>query len=128
MSDFNSTHNRVVWFDIPVADLARAQAFYSAVLGIDVQRTQFDGFDFCVLAHDTGNGGCLVPDKEAISATGGILVYLNVDGRIRDACAHVERSGGRIVEPVHAIGPHGFRSLVIDCEGNRVALHSTVDA
>ena len=28
MSDLNSLHNRAVWFDIPVADLDRAAAFY----------------------------------------------------------------------------------------------------
>lgn len=128
MSDFNSRNNRVVWFDIPVADLERAQVFYAAVLGIKVHREQFDGYSFCVFDHGEGNGGCLVPAKDAISATAGILVYLNVDGRIRDACAQVERHHGRIVEAIHPIGPHGFRALMVDCEGNRVALHSTTDA
>jgi len=30
MSDMNSLHNRAVWFDIPVANLDRASAFYAA--------------------------------------------------------------------------------------------------
>jgi predicted enzyme related to lactoylglutathione lyase len=34
VSDFNSTHNRAVWFDIPVADLDRASAFYRGLLAI----------------------------------------------------------------------------------------------
>ena len=34
MSDLNSKHNRVVWFDIPVIDLDRAAQFYRAVLAI----------------------------------------------------------------------------------------------
>jgi predicted enzyme related to lactoylglutathione lyase len=29
---------------------------------------------------------------------------------------------------VRSIGPHGFRAVVLDSEGNRIALHSTVDA
>ena len=128
MSDFNSRHNRVVWFDIPVADLARAQAFYAAVLGIKVHREQFEGYSFCVLDHGEGNGGCLVPGKESISATAGILVYLNVDGRMRDACAEVVKQRGRIVQEMHPLGPHGFRALAVDSEGNRIALHSTTDA
>lgn len=128
MSDFNSRNNRVVWFDVPVADLDRAQAFYAAVLGIKVHREQFEGYSFCVLDHADGNGGCLVPDKAAISATAGVLIYMNVDGRIRDAVAQVEPSRGRIVETIHPIGPHGFRAIVVDSEGNRIALHSTVDA
>jgi len=128
MSDFNSRNNRVVWFDIPVADLDRAQTFYAAMLGIKVHREQFEGYSFCVFDHTDGNGGCLVSGKDSISATAGILVYLNVDGRIRDACVQVERLKGRILEAIRAIGPHGFRAIVVDSEGNRVALHSTVDA
>jgi uncharacterized protein len=128
MSDMNSAHNRVVWFDIPVADLERAAAFYRAVLGIEVERAEFEGYAFCVLAHGEGNGGCLVPGREEISSTGGILVYMNVDRRIRAAVGEVEALGGKVLQPVHAIGPHGFRAIVLDSEGNRIALHSTVDA
>ena len=128
MSDMNSAHNRAVWFDIPVKDLDRAAAFYRAVLGIKVEKAQFDGFSFCVLEHQNGNGGCLIPRAEEVSAKSGILLYLNVDGRIRDAVTQVGARGGELLEPTHAIGPHGFRAVVVDSEGNRIALHSTVDA
>jgi hypothetical protein len=33
-----------------------------------------------------------------------------------------------VLEAMHAIGPHGFRAVVLDSEGNRIALHSTTDA
>ena len=128
MSDLNAAQNRVVWFDIPVADLERAAAFYRGVLGITVHIEKTPGFSFGVLQHDEGNGGCLVPGAGEISSTGGILVYLNVDGRIREAVAQVEQRGGKVKEPIHAIGPHGFRAVVLDSEGNRIALHSHADA
>jgi uncharacterized protein len=129
MSDMNSLHNLGVWFDIPVVDLDRASTFYRSVLGLPVHRQESDGFVFAVLSHDQGNGGCLVPAKTAdVHSEGGILVYLNVDGRIRDAVSQVEKVGGTVIEPVHAIGPHGFRTLILDSEGNRLALHSSVDA
>lgn len=127
MSDLNATHNRAVWFDIPVADLERAAAFYRAVLGIAVHKTQFDGFEFCVLDHAEGNGGCLVPKAGEVTASG-ILLYLNVNGRIRDAVRRTSEEGGKVLQPTHAIGPHGFRAVVLDSEGNRIALHSTLDA
>ena len=127
MSDLNSKFNRLVWFDIPVADLDPSRAFYQAVLGIPVQREKFGDFDFCVLDHKDGNGGCLVLQPDAISGKGGILCYLNVDGRIRDALAHAAKLGGNVLEPTHAIGPHGFRALLLDSEGNRIALHSNSD-
>jgi predicted enzyme related to lactoylglutathione lyase len=128
MSDMNSTYNRAVWFDIPVADLDRAAAFYRAVLGIEVHKAEFNGHSFCVLDHQSGNGGCLILHPEAVSATAGILVYLNVDRRIKDAVSKVESNNGKVLQPTHAIGEHGFRAIVLDSEGNRIALHSTVDA
>ncbi len=128
MSDLNSLHNRAVWFDIPVADLDRASSFYATVLAIPVHQQQFEQFKFAVLDHKEGNGGCLVLKEREISSTQGILVYLNVDQRIRQAVSLVEGVGGKILEPIHSIGPHGFRALILDSEGNRLALHSQTDA
>lgn len=127
MGDLNSKHNRVVWVDVPIKDLDRASAFYAAVLNCSVDRQSFDGLEFGVIEHHEGNGGCLAPNATEISASAGILVYFNVDGRIRDAVAKVEHSGGKVTEPIHSIGPHGFRALAIDSEGNRIALHSNSD-
>jgi uncharacterized protein len=41
-----------------------------------------------------------------------------------EAIATVVPNGGKIVQGKHPIGPFGFRAIVIDSEGNRVALHS----
>ncbi|MCA9304244.1 MAG: VOC family protein [Phycisphaerales bacterium] len=128
MTDFNSEKNRFVWMDIPVADLDRACAFYEGVMGIKCHHESFSGFDFAVLEHHDGNGGCLIPKPDGIVGQGGPLVYLNVDGRIRDAAARVTQLGGKVVQDIHAIGPHGFRALIEDSEGNAFALHSNTDA
>ena len=128
MSDYNSEKNRFVWMDIPVDDLDRACAFYAAVLGIEVHQESFGEVKFAVLAHDDGNGGCLVHrDAGAKPTAGGPMVYLNADGRIHQACKLVEKLGGKITTAVHAIGPHGFRALIEDSEGNTFALHSNTD-
>jgi len=128
MSDLNAAQNRLVWFDIPVADLERAAAFYRGVLGIGVHVEMSPGYSFAVLEHKDGNGGCLVPKAGEISGNSGILVYLNANGRMREAVRQVGKLGGRIVEPPQSIGPHGFRAIVIDSEGNRIALHAATDA
>lgn len=47
---------------------------------------------------------------------------------VRDAVAQVAAHGGQVTAPIHAIGPHGHRALILDSEGNRLALHSSVDA
>ncbi len=128
MRQMNAENNRAVWMDIPVADLDRATTFYAKVLDVPVTKQEFDGVEFSVIDHDEGNGGCLVPNADHITSTGGLLVYMNTNGRIRDAVKKVAENGGQIVDDVHSIGPHGFRSIVLDSEGNRIALHSDSDA
>jgi uncharacterized protein len=124
MSQTNSQINRVVWCDVPVADLDRASAFYAEVLNLKVHRETFGEFTFAVLDHQDGNGGCLVPKATEVTSSAGLLVYFNVNGRIREAAALVEKHGGKVLEPPHSIGPHGSRAVVVDSEGNRIALHS----
>jgi hypothetical protein len=126
MGDFNSRLNRAVWFDVPVVDLDRAVAFYAAVLGVEVMKEQFGEVSFGLIDHEDGNGGCLVVRPDEVSSTG-LLVYMNADGRIRDAVIKAVEHGGSMIEDVQSLGPHGFRAVVLDSEGNRIALHSTTD-
>ena len=118
--------HRFVWVDIPVLDLDRAIAFYAAVLGTPVTREGGPGFSFGLLAHSGSDvAGCLyLADDDNAPSPRGPLVYLNVDGRIADAQRAVAAAGGQIVKATHAISPHGYRAIVLDSEGNRVALHS----
>ena len=127
MSESSPSTDRVVWFDLPVSDLERASTFYRAVLAIDVQTQSHEGESFAVLEHGPGNGGCLIVRPDEGASDRGPLLYLNVEGRIRAAEAAAVEHGGALVEGVHAIGPHGFRAIVRDSEGNRVALHSSTD-
>ena len=127
MSSDRNAAARAVWFDIPVANLERAAAFYRALLAIRVDIDTFGETSSGGLEHGDAIGGCLVLAPGEIAPDRGILLYLNVDGRIRDAVAQATGNGGQVVEPVHAIGPHGFRAIVRDSEGNRVARHSASD-
>jgi predicted enzyme related to lactoylglutathione lyase len=54
VSDYNSTHNRAVWFDIPVAELDRAVAFYRAILGVGVEKHEFAGSSIGVIEKERG--------------------------------------------------------------------------
>jgi len=118
--------NRIVWVDIPVLELERAIAFYSAVLGSAVTKEGGPGFVFGLLPH-SGNdvGGCLYsPDGDNSPSRLGPLIYLNAEGRLAQAVQAVTSHGGEVLQAVHPIGPHGFRAIVLDSEGNRVALHA----
>ena len=125
MADINSQYNRVVWVDIPVVDLTRAAAFYQALLNCEIHIVDLENSAFGVIASAGGNAGCLIPGEPQ---TKGILIYMNVEGRIRDAVTQVTNHGGQVTQRIHTIAPHGFRAVVIDSEGNRIALHSMTDA
>ncbi len=115
--------NQIVWCDIPVKDLDRAIKFYSDVLGDKVSKETVGDMSFGLLPCSGPNvAGCLVTNAKP--STDGPMIYLNCDKRLDDAVAKVEKNGGQILQPKHSIGPHGFRAIVLDSEGNRVALHS----
>ena len=77
------------------------------------------------IPHKDGEAaGCLYTSETVRPSAEGPLVYLNVHGRLDDAIEAVEPSGGKILQPKEAIGPFGFRAVVLDTEGNRIALHS----
>ena len=117
-----------VWVDIPVVDLDRAIAFYAAVMDAKVGKEGGPGFSFGLFPHgDNDVAGCLyVPDSADDNQPGrqGPLVYLNVTGRLDAAIAAVQQGGGQVLQAKHQIGPYGWRAIVLDCEGNRIALHS----
>jgi predicted enzyme related to lactoylglutathione lyase len=69
--------------------------------------------------------GCLVVMKENAPSATGVLIYLSCDGRHNEAEEAVTANGGKVLQPKHQIGPYGFRSVILDSEGNRVALHSS---
>ena len=118
--------NQIVWVDIPVADLDRAIKFYSAVLGEEVIKQSHSGFSLGLLPHaDTHVSGCLVESRDYRPAQQGPLIYLNLNGRLDPAITAVTANGGEVLQAKHQIGPYGFRAIVLDSEGNRIALHST---
>jgi predicted enzyme related to lactoylglutathione lyase len=124
-----STKHTLCWTDIPVLDLDRSIRFYSAVLGEDVRTEGEHGFVFGLLPHVQDQvSGCLVEEKDNRPSLTGPLIYLNANGRLSAAVAAVTEHGGKVLQPKHAIGPYGFRAIVVDSEGNRIGLHSETDS
>jgi uncharacterized protein len=115
-------HN-ISWFDVPVTDLDRAIRFYSAVLGSPVTKEQTGSVPIGMLPTPDGQKlGCLVRGAEP--SVNGVMVWFDVNGRLKDAVAAVTTHGGKILGDVHAIGGFGYRAEVQDSEGNRIALYS----
>jgi|LakMenE01Jun11ns_1017448.scaffolds.fasta_scaffold8475870_1 predicted enzyme related to lactoylglutathione lyase len=116
--------NTFCWIDIPVTDIKRAISFYSAVLGEKVEHMT-EHFEFGLLPHTENNvSGCLTVMKDRKPSSDGPLVYLNVEGRLDQAIEEVTKNGGKVLKGKEQIGPYGFRAVVLDTEGNAIALHS----
>ena len=117
--------NQIVWCDIPITNLDRAILFYSKVLGQEVRKETAAGMTFGILPFtDNSVGGCLYEMEDTKPSVNGPMIYLNCDGRIDVAIAAVSINGGKILKGKHQIGEHGFRAVILDSEGNRIALHS----
>jgi len=117
--------NTLCWTDIPVVNLDRAIKFYSAVLGEKVKKESMPEFEFGLLPHFKSNAsGCLVKMKGNKPSKTGPLIYLAVGKKHDQAEKAAAKNGGKVLQPKHPIGPYGFRSVILDSEGNRIALHS----
>jgi predicted enzyme related to lactoylglutathione lyase len=122
--------NAVGWFEIPVTDMGRAMKFYEAVLDVKLSRNQVGEIDMAWFPMVDGKGaaGSLVAHAEWYKPSqDGTLVYFTAySGDLESELGRVEAAGGKILVPKKSIGEYGFMAVVLDTEGNRIALHSKI--
>ena len=122
--------NKVVHFEVPFDDKARAMKFYSSAFGWKL--TDMAAMSY-VMAETTRvneqqmpvepgaiNGGLFQRPKEAPNPT----IYVGVDS-IDAALKKVEAAGGKIVTPNTPIPGMGAYARVSDTEGNVIGLFQT---
>ncbi|MGY1424477.1 VOC family protein [Lysobacter sp. A289] len=121
--------NPIVWFEIYVQDMARAQRFYEAVLQVklaplgDPNDSTIEMKAFPAEMDRMGAGGTLVKMDGAPSGGNSTLVYFDCEDVAQEE-SRVEAAGGRIQRRKMSIGEYGNISLVFDTEGNLFGLHS----
>ena len=122
--------NAISWFEIPAADLERAQKFYEDIFGVSLIPMDMPNLQmrmFPIQDPQTGIGGavCKSDGFYKPSATDGPLIYLNANPDVQRVLDKIEGAGGRIVVPKTEISPeYGHMAVFIDSEGNRIGLHS----
>lgn len=126
--------NPVGWFEIYVQDMARATAFYEAMLQQKLDNLpnpdteEFPDLEmraFPMSNEGYGASGALVKMADMPSGGNSTLVYFSCED-CAVVAARVAENGGCIFKEKMSIGEHGFIALVYDTEGNMIGLHSMV--
>lgn len=123
--------NPVVWFEIYVDDLKRAQIFYETVLGLALSAlpTPTDVPDemmmlaFPMEMDGDGAGGALIKMKGVKAGGNSTVIYFRSEDCAREE-AKVESAGGKLFQSKQSLGEHGFMILASDTEGNTFGVHS----
>jgi len=123
--------NKVIHFEIPVDDLARAKKFYSSIFGweiIDwpmpggvtytsVRTVPVDEKTFMPKEPGAINGGMTQRSKEVPTP----IITISV-GSIDEYVKKIEAAGGKRVMPKAEVPDMGFYAYVADSEGNVIGL------
>ena len=120
--------NMVGWFEIPVTDMDRAKKFYDILFEVDIQVVDFHGTMmgwFPWVEGKSGAAGSLVKNEAyRPSETEGVVIYFSCED-VNIQLGRVESAGGKIVQPKKLIADDiGYMGVIVDTEGNRIALHS----
>ena len=122
--------NVVGWFEIPVTDMDRAIKFYESVLDINLERHQLGHLDMAWFPNQgeaNGAAGSLVcyGDFYQPSRDGVLIYFTSPTGDISNELSRVEKAGGSILKARTQVSEeYGFMALILDTEGNRIAVHS----
>lgn len=115
--------NVINWFEIPVAQMDRAIAFYEPVMQVSLRRENMDCAELAVFPHQDPARRALAKFEGITPSTQGAIIYLHTD----DLTATLERvatAGGQCVFGPLELGQDiGTIALFTDSEGNRVGLH-----
>jgi len=121
--------NPVVYFEIPVHDLERAEKFYSAVFNFSFEKEIIDRYEMALFPFEEKNSGitgALAKGDVYKPSKSGVIIYFkteSIDHTLEKAVQH----GGSVLYLKKTDEKFGFAVAEFeDTEGNRIALHETV--
>ncbi|WP_374353944.1 VOC family protein [Chitinimonas sp.] len=118
--------NPVGWFEIYVQDMARARAFYEAVLAVTLSPLDMPGMEMLAFPMDNaqfGASGALIRMDGVPSGGNSVMVYFSCQDCAIEA-ARIGAAGGKLQQEKTAIGQYGHIALGVDPDGNMFGLHS----
>ena len=120
--------NAINWFEIAVADIARAKKFYETILEIEMTPMEMMGMKMAMFPYDGSKGtvgGALVQSEMHTPSATGTVIYLNANPDLDLVFNRIEKAGGKTSMPKTLIDKNtGYMAFFTDTEGNTVGLHS----
>ncbi|WP_228384065.1 VOC family protein [Chryseobacterium sp. JM1] len=124
-----STSNPVVYFEIPVNDMKRAEQFYTNVFNFSFEKEDIDGYEMSLFPFkekSSGITGALAKGDVYQPTKDGVIIYFKTEN-MDQSLAKVVQNGGNILYPKKINEKYGFAVAEFeDSEGNRIALHETL--
>lgn len=124
-----NSSNPVVYFEIPVHDLERAENFYSAVFNFSFDKEIIDHYEMALFPFEekrSGITGALAKGDVYKPTKNGIIIYFKTEN-IESTLEKVLQHEGKILYPKRIDEKYGFAVAEFeDSEGNRIALHQTI--
>jgi len=116
----------LAWFEIPAADLARATAFYSRVLDVELTSEDIgDGNPKSLIPGEGDPIGALSYGADWTPSPHGTLVYFDGGDDLQALLDRVVAAGGEIVEPKQTVdATTGYWARFRDSEGNTIGVLS----
>mgnify|MGYP003634786590 CR=1 FL=1 len=124
--------NPVVWFEIYVDDLNRAQRFYETVfdLKLDALPTPEIGEDSMEMlffpsnmeSKNRASGALVRMDGFKAGNNSTIVYFMSEDCSIEEA--RIVNAGGNVFKSKTSLTEYGFMVLAMDTEGNMFGIHS----
>lgn len=120
----------VNWIEIPVTDMARAKAFYRALLGVELVDFAAPGYEYALFTvQSRTNAGALVKGEGAAPSMTGVTIYFDASQRIDAMIERAIAAGATLLLPKTRLSDEaGDVAFLRDTEGNRVGLQSPLRA
>lgn len=124
-----SKTNPVIYFEIPVLNITRAEKFYSAVFHFTFEKEIIDNYEMALFPFEEKNSGitgALAKGDVYKPTKDGIIIYFKTEN-IDETLACAIENGGKILYPKKTDKKNNFIVAEFeDSEGNRIALHQTI--
>ena len=123
--------NPVVWFEIYVDDLTRAQKFYENVFKFQMNEMPIPDvgeememlfFPADMESKNRASGALVKMEGFSAGNNSTIVYFMSDDCSIEES--RVENAGGKVFKSKMSLGDYGFMALVSDTEGNMIGIHS----